>query len=147
MTARWTPGAVRGMDDLDRRTFLGLGAGALTATTLAACSSDSAGSRAAPNRTPTPKGLGKPQDAPFDHVVVLMMENRSFDHSLGWLPGADGQQAGLEYPDLDAKFHKTWDLGTDYQSCTFFDSSFPMVSPRRVPRFRPRSGTASRTPG
>ena len=26
-----------------------------------------------------------------------MMENRSFDHFLGWLPGADGRQAGLQY--------------------------------------------------
>ncbi len=25
------------------------------------------------------------RDAPIDHVVVLMMENRSFDHYLGWL--------------------------------------------------------------
>ena len=25
-----------------------------------------------------------------DHVVVVMMENRSFDHFLGWLPGANG---------------------------------------------------------
>ena len=32
-------------------------------------------------------------DAPFDTVVILMMENRSFDHYLGWL-GAD--QAYLE---------------------------------------------------
>jgi len=24
-----------------------------------------------------------PEDAPFDTVVVLMMENRSFDHLLG----------------------------------------------------------------
>jgi len=23
------------------------------------------------------------------------MENRSFDHFLGWVPGADGKQAGL----------------------------------------------------
>src|SRR5438132_8969549 len=29
-----------------------------------------------------------PEDAPFDTVVVLMMENRSFDHLLGWLPSA-----------------------------------------------------------
>ena len=28
-----------------------------------------------------------------------MMENRSFDHILGWLPGADGKQAGLTYVD------------------------------------------------
>ena len=32
---------------------------------------------------------------PIDTFVVLMMENRSFDHYLGWLPGADGHQAGL----------------------------------------------------
>ncbi|HEY7438348.1 MAG TPA: alkaline phosphatase family protein [Acidimicrobiia bacterium] len=28
---------------------------------------------------------GLPGDAPIDHVVVVMMENRSFDHWLGWL--------------------------------------------------------------
>jgi phospholipase C len=31
------------------------------------------------------------------HVVVLMMENRSFDHFLGWLPKADGETLGLTY--------------------------------------------------
>jgi phospholipase C len=25
------------------------------------------------------------------HVVILMMENRSFDHFLDWLPGAEGR--------------------------------------------------------
>ncbi|MEY2568329.1 MAG: phospholipase [Actinomycetota bacterium] len=28
---------------------------------------------------------------PVDHIGCLMMENRSFDHYLGWLPGADGR--------------------------------------------------------
>ena len=37
--------------------------------------------------------------SPIDTFVVLMMENRSFDHYLGWLPGADGRQAGLTYAD------------------------------------------------
>ena len=32
-----------------------------------------------------------------------MMENRSFDHFLGWLPGANGRQAGLSYRDLNGK--------------------------------------------
>lgn len=32
------------------------------------------------------------------HIVVVMMENRSFDHLLGWLPNANGKQAGLSYP-------------------------------------------------
>src|SRR5690349_12556101 len=39
--------------------------------------------------------LPKPKDLPIDTFVVLMMENRSFDHFAGWLPGADGKQAGL----------------------------------------------------
>ncbi len=30
----------------------------------------------------------------FRHVVLVMMENRSFDHFLGWLPGADGRLSG-----------------------------------------------------
>src|SRR5947209_11256687 len=45
--------------------------------------------------------VGQAGDAPFDTVVVLMMENRSFDHLLGWLPRDDGRQEGLRYPDLD----------------------------------------------
>ena len=37
---------------------------------------------------------------PIDHFVVLMMENRSFDHYFGWLPGADAVQHRT-YPDPD----------------------------------------------
>src|SRR5437762_4944807 len=29
-------------------------------------------------------------DAPIDHIVVLFLENRSFDHLFGTYPGADG---------------------------------------------------------
>src|SRR5690348_14566435 len=36
--------------------------------------------------------LPSPRNMPVDTFVVLMMENRSFDHYLGWLPGADGRQ-------------------------------------------------------
>ena len=28
----------------------------------------------------------------IEHIVLLMMENRSFDHFLGWLPRAHGRQ-------------------------------------------------------
>ncbi len=54
--------------------------------------------------------LPAPEDAPFDHVVVVMMENRSFDHLLGWLPGADGRQAGLTYADSAGRHMRrtTW---------------------------------------
>ena len=41
----------------------------------------------------------------FDHIVVLMLENRSFDHKLGYLSleggrnGIDGLMAGMSNPD------------------------------------------------
>jgi phospholipase C len=43
--------------------------------------------------------LPNPQDSGIEHIVVVMMENRSFDHLLGWMPNANGRQAGLTYPD------------------------------------------------
>jgi len=49
------------------------------------------------------------------------MENRSFDHLLGWLPGANGRQAGLTFPDLQGNPTPTFDLGDDVQGCTFKD--------------------------
>src|SRR4030081_3555218 len=52
----------------------------------------------------------------IDHIVVCCMENRSFDHFLGWLPGANGKQAGLSYPDTAGALHPTYHLST-YQRC------------------------------
>ncbi len=43
----------------------------------------------------------------LDHIVVVCMENRSFDHYLGWLPGADGRQKGLSYKDSAGRAHAT----------------------------------------
>ena len=108
------------MGEIDRRQFLSVGAGATLLTALAACSSNDASRAVRSSATRAhSNALGDPKHAPFDHVVVLMMENRSFDHLLGWLPGADGKQAGLAYPDLNGTLHNTWDLGADYQSCHF----------------------------
>jgi phospholipase C len=53
-------------------------------------------------------------------VVVVMMENRSFDHYLGWLPGADGRQAGLGYVDRYGVRHQTHRL-TTYTGCGYAD--------------------------
>src|SRR5438034_2814715 len=37
--------------------------------------------------------LPSPRNVPIDHFVILMMENRSFDHYFGWLHGqVDGSQ-------------------------------------------------------
>src|SRR2546423_14144619 len=71
---------------LSRRRFLesaAIGAGAAALSRHAALAQPFAAA-AFPN--PVPSGI--------DHVVVAMMENRSFDHLLGWLAGADGMQGG-----------------------------------------------------
>jgi phospholipase C len=61
--------------------------------------------------------LPAPQASGIEHVVVLMMENRSFDHYLGWVKGADGRQAGLRYFDAAGVEHRTYRLAPDYQGC------------------------------
>ncbi len=58
-----------------------------------------------------------PQESGIDHVVVVTMENRSFDHLLGWLPGANGRQAGLSYVDKSGTVHTTYWLAPDYTGC------------------------------
>src|SRR3954452_1564599 len=65
----------------------------------------------------SPKGLPRPEKRGIKHVIVAMMENRSFDHLLGWLPGADGQQAGLVYTDSLGVAHPTSPLAPDFQGC------------------------------
>ena len=44
-------------------------------------------------------GQRGPEASGIEHIVWVMMENRSFDHFLGWLSHANGRQAGLEYLD------------------------------------------------
>jgi phospholipase C len=60
---------------------------------------------------------GRPRRRSFAHVVVVTMENRSFDHFLGWLPGADGRQDGLVYLDTHGLPHATHRLAPDFQGC------------------------------
>jgi len=67
--------------------------------------------------------LSKTKPGPVGNVsaiqnfIVVMMENRSFDHMMGWLPGADGRQAGLNYVDASGASHPTYPLAPDYQGC------------------------------
>jgi phospholipase C len=62
-----------------------------------------------------------PRNLPLDTFVVLMMENRSFDHYLGWLPGVDGRQGGLSYLDAAGNSHPTHRLASDFQGCAHPD--------------------------
>jgi phospholipase C len=68
--------------------------------------------------------LPAPQDSGIEHIVVLMMENRSFDHFLGWLPSVapdvDGRQSGLTYLDRYRVPHRTHHLEV-MASCGFQD--------------------------
>jgi phospholipase C len=65
--------------------------------------------------------LPAPRRSGIEHVVVVTMENRSFDHLLGWLPGADGRQAGLTYTDAAGAAHPTFALAPDYRGCARAD--------------------------
>jgi phospholipase C len=55
-----------------------------------------------------------------EHVVVLMMENRSFDHFLGWLPGADGRH-DMAYLSTDGNVYPNYPLAPDFQGCGYSD--------------------------
>ena len=66
---------------------------------------------------PADIALPDPAASGLEHVVVVTMENRSFDHLLGWLPGADGRQAGLSFPDRAGVARPTQALAPDFQGC------------------------------
>lgn len=101
-------------DRVDRRRFLqgsaALAGAVAVGTTTTAC--------APPPGPVTPRGNAG--EAGFDHIVVVMMENRSFDHFLGWLPGARGRQAGLKYADRNGKVQRTHHL-TEFTGCGMDD--------------------------
>ncbi|MEO9224066.1 MAG: alkaline phosphatase family protein [Acidimicrobiales bacterium] len=108
------------MTDVTRRQFLAAAAGAaaMSSGLLAACSSSSSAKKGnKQGKLPGVGGITDPKKAPFDTVVVLMMENRSYDHLLGWMPGTNGKQAGLKFPDLHGAMVPTEALGSNTQAC------------------------------
>jgi len=60
-----------------------------------------------------------------------MMENRSFDHLIGWLPGSDGKQAGLSFSDSTGALHSTFGLAPDFQGCRSHDPRHDWQSVQR----------------
>jgi phospholipase C len=59
--------------------------------------------------------LPSPDASGIQHIVVVTMENRSFDHLLGWLPNANAQQ-NFTYPTAgNGSF--TTEHWPDYQGC------------------------------
>ena len=55
------------------------------------------------------------------HIVILMMENRSFDHFLGWLPGADGRHDLRFVSAVDGNTYPNYPLAPDFQGCGYSD--------------------------
>ena len=119
---------------ITRRRLVGAAAGARSAPTALG----------APVREPGEAEAGA-AGTRFDHVVVVMMENRSFDHLLGWLPGADGRQAGLSYTGPQrASCTRRTPLAPDFQGCGHPDPDHSYERrPRRVRR-RPLRRLAAR---
>lgn len=106
---------------LDRRTFVKGALGASGAVLLGrSLESASSPSLALTGYTASDVTLPSPEASGIEHVVVVMMENRSFDHFLGWLPGADGRQHGLSYPDPSGRLHKTFEQD-QLNGCGFND--------------------------
>jgi phospholipase C len=99
---------------VNRRQFL-RSAASLSAAALATAVSD-----ARPQAQPVDDLLPAPEASGIEHVVVVMMENRSFDHLLGWMPNANGRQAGLTYPDNNGNPQPTYRLNY-YVGCSHPD--------------------------
>ena len=65
--------------------------------------------------------LPSPGSSGIQHIVAVTMENRSFDHFLGWLPNSDGKQAGLSYVNNSGVTHQTHSLSGNFTGCPAAD--------------------------
>jgi len=108
------------MSTLTRRQLL---------TGTAAAAAGLAVTRASAASFPTSASLPAPAASGIEHIVFLCMENQSFDHYLGWLPGAHARQAGLSYADDHGVRHATHHL-TEFQGCGFNDPDHPYAGGR-----------------
>ena len=115
-------GGRRGMRFNPGRRNLIKGMAAGGALALTGCGS---GNPSSGNTVTDPGGslppLPNPEESGIDHIIVVMMENRSYDHYLGWVPGGDGIQEGLQFPDKNGDLQSTFRLSQDpaygFQGC------------------------------
>jgi phospholipase C len=138
-TNRSLEGQAATTDDPSRRAFLRSAAWTAGALALGACGSDRSTGR---NITgPLSASLNEHGDDDHegdddgslnavDHIIVVTMENRSFDHFLGWVHRADGRQAGLSYVDANGVRHPTHALAPDFQGCGFADPDHSFTGAR-----------------
>jgi len=100
------------------------------AAALCACGGPEARQSAADRSAAQTDAVQAAVPGTIKHVVVLMMENRSFDHFLGWLPNADGRQSGLVYYDRAGQPHSTYELAPDFQGCGHPDPDHSYIGGR-----------------
>jgi phospholipase C len=93
---------------LGRREFVKGALGASGAVFLGSKLGHPTAGWALAEQSATRHALPHPEQSGIEHIVVVMMENRSFDHILGWLPDANGRQAGLSYTAPDGTKHNTF---------------------------------------
>lgn len=109
--------------DPGRRKFLAGMAAATGAIALPGCGGSSVSS--AVEERVGAGALPNPEDSGIDYIVQVMMENRSYDHFLGWVPNSDGLQAGLTFKNVEGKDVETFHLASDpaygYQGCGWAD--------------------------
>jgi phospholipase C len=106
---------------LSRREFLertAYGAGiAGAASILPAETIISQAAQAATRRNPLPS----PRNVEIDHFVILMMENRSYDHYFGWLTGVSDATQHQSYKNPAgqsvATRHASWMGRAEWQGC------------------------------
>ena len=112
-----------GATDLRRRQLMAGFAAAAGVAMIDGCGSSMSPESGSPGAglEQDPAALPNPADSGIENIIVVMMENRSFDHYLGWLPGADGMQAGLSYTDTKGKTSSTYPLAPQFQGCEFQD--------------------------
>lgn len=77
-----------------------------------------------------PAGLPLPANSGINHIVVLMMENRSYDHMLGWVPGSAGKQAGRTFVDNAGNSFNSFHL-TKFQNCSSADPNHGFIAGRQ----------------
>ncbi len=69
--------------------------------------------------------LPAPANSGIDHIVLVTMENRSFDHYLSWVPSAEGMPANQQFKDAfggtNAPFALSANPAYGYQACGFQD--------------------------
>ncbi|GAA0386703.1 phospholipase C, phosphocholine-specific [Microbispora corallina] len=78
------------MSELSRRNFLGTAAAVTGAAAVGAALPGAAAAAALPRSKPAPSGKPYGDIRDIKHVIVVMQENRSFDHYFGALKGVRG---------------------------------------------------------